>query len=145
MAYSVQADIEKSLPTATVALLTDDVNGTTIDVAVLNEAVADADETIDAYLRSRYTVPLNPVPAIIKKLSVDLAIWELYTRRPESETPEDVKTLHADALKLLKDVQAGRAQIGAPEETDEALGSYKTNRVADDRVFDTDKLDRMLS
>ena len=81
MAYCTQSDIEKQLPSERLITLTDDDGDDIPDTGVIDEAIADADEEIDSYLAARYTVPVSPVPGIVKKLSVDIAIWNLYARR----------------------------------------------------------------
>ena len=83
MAYCTQDDIEKLLPEDTVDQLTDD-EGTGAQVAArVSEAIAQADAEIDAWCGSRYSIPFTTVPDIIKKCSVDIAIYNLYSRTQE--------------------------------------------------------------
>lgn len=114
MAYCIQSDIEKLVPTQELAQITTE-SGSTPDADVVTEMIAKADAEIDAYCGSRYTVPFTTVPDIVASLSVDMAIYHLYSRR--SIAPEVRRLKYDDAVKFLKDVAAGRATLGASETT----------------------------
>ena len=87
------------------------------------EEVADADidaqiqascGVIDAYLASRYTLPISsPYPDVLKRFSVDMAVFHILMRR--GFNPEDYdanyKELHDRAEEFFKDVAAGRVSI----------------------------------
>jgi len=108
MAYCDQDDLLKLVPEQELAELTTEA-GETPDAEVVNEIIAQADAEIDAYLAVRYQLPLSETPARVKALSVDLALYHLYTRR--SVMPEVRRQKYEDAVKFLKDVGAGRAEI----------------------------------
>lgn len=112
MAYCTQADIEKLIPEQELAELTAE-SGDTPDADVVAEGIAKADAEIDAYCGARYTVPFASVPAIVKSLSVDIAIYHLYSRR--SVAPEVRRQKYEDAVKFLRDVSAGKATLGDSE------------------------------
>jgi phage gp36-like protein len=76
MAYCIQDDLLKMIPIAELAELTAE-SGTEPDSEVVAEAVAKADGEIDAYLGVRYSLPLAEVPALVRSLSVDLALFHL--------------------------------------------------------------------
>jgi phage gp36-like protein len=89
------------------------------DPQVVAEAVARADAEIDSYLALRYPVPLVPTPGRVKALSVDLALYHLYSRR--GLAPEVRRRRYADAVAFLRQVAAGQAVLDgaggeAPEE-----------------------------
>ncbi len=133
MAYSVEADIKKQLDPALLVQLADDDNDGVADSGVISQAIADADAELDSYLSGRYTVPLSPVPALVKKLSVDVAIWNLYSRRSTVED-EVRKSRYAAAVKLLTAISKGEARLGIdPEPTSEQ--DIQTTRVKTDRTF----------
>ena len=48
---------------------------------VVEEAIAKADGEIDAYLGLRYQLPLMGIPAQVRSLSVEIALYHLYSRR----------------------------------------------------------------
>ena len=143
MAYSAKADIQKVLSDTTLAQLTDHVNGTTIDDAKITQAIGDADELIDAYLRGRYTLPFSSMPTVVKQISVDIAIFNLYSKRPEREMPETIRARYRDALRLLSDIQSGKATLADASGVVAEPGEYATNKTDDDRVFTKELLDQM--
>lgn len=105
--YCSLDDIRKNIPDISLIELTDD-NGTgQINTGIAEEAIEYADSTIDGYLRGRYTLPLNPVPKIIQKISIDIAIYHIYSRRFELEMPEGMQKRYENAIKLLENIQKG--------------------------------------
>lgn len=91
--------------------LTDDEGSETIDTAVVESAISDACSLIDSYCAGRYSVPFDPVPTVIRQLAVDLAIYNLYSRRGDA-VPENRVLRQQNALKLLDRIASGRITIG---------------------------------
>jgi len=113
MAYCTQSDLLNLIPVQELAELTTD-SGDIPDSQVVAEAIDRADAEIDAYLGSRYTLPLNPVPDQVKGLSMDMALYHLYSRR--SLAPPVRRQKYEAALSLLKQIAAGEAIVeGASE------------------------------
>ena len=140
MAYSTQADIEAQLSEAELIQLTDDADAGVVDASVVARAIADADDEINSYLQERYTVPLNPVPGLIRKLSVDLAVYNFYSRR-DLEAPVRTKR-YEDATRLLKLLARGDASLGLEPPPAEAHGEeIQTGRKKADRIFTRKKGD----
>lgn len=110
MAYCTQSDIEKLISTAELAQLTAESGGTP-DAAVVAEAIAAADAEIDSYLLVRYQLPLSTVPARVKGLSVDMAIYKLCLRRSLKNVNEARRQAYEDAVKFLQLVARGLAVI----------------------------------
>ena len=94
--YSTLTDIKKLIPEDTVIQLTDDENTGAVVESRVTEAIAQADAEIDSYCGGKYSVPFTTVPDIVKKISVDIAIYNLYSRKVE-EIPET----RADRYKML--------------------------------------------
>src|SRR3972149_5106499 len=101
--YSVLDDIKKLLPDVLLLQLTDDENIGTINTPRVNEAIAQADAEIDLSCGMIYQVPFVIVPAVIKKHSVDIAIYNLYSRRVE-EIPQTRDDRYRNAKKELGDI-----------------------------------------
>ncbi len=137
MAYSTYIDLKKMIPEETLVQLTDDEGAGTANQARISEAVAQADADIDGYLGARYAVPLaEPIPAVIRKLSVDLAVYHLYSRRLE-EIPETRAERYKNALRMLEGIAKGLISLGAtpaPEAAPDAGGPEATRSVTD-RTF----------
>jgi phage gp36-like protein len=137
--YCTQTDMENRLdPKHLVELADDDADGTT-DTAVVEAAIADADGLIDSHLRSRYSVPLDPVPALITKLSADLAIASLFARRRESASPVH-ESRARDAVALLEEIAKGKIVLAGVAES-QIKGSPDSTTRDDDKVFSRDTLD----
>ena len=85
-----------------VQLSNDNTRATEVDYAVLNKACEYATETVDGYLRSRYLLPLNDVPTLVRNICLQLARYWLYSRRPEGKGfPDNVKETYSQALKEI--------------------------------------------
>lgn len=142
MPYCTLSDLTAAIPEDRVIQLTDDTGDGIVDETKVGEAIDYADTLIDGHLRGRYTLPLSPVPKLVNKLSVDLAIWHLYARRPEIDVPDSIMERYRNALKLLRQVQNGEIKLGI--ETPAAgpgAGEYKTNKTASDKMFGKTVLD----
>lgn len=144
MGYCTQADIEKQLPPAQVIQLADDDGDGVADSGVVSDCITRADDEINAYAATRYTVPFTTVPALIRTISVDLAIWNLHKRRGLTER-DAIKQGYERAIQMLKDLAAGRLSIGetpGPSETE--VGGPEATTVVDEddsRIFTQAKLE----
>ncbi len=139
MAYCTQADIEKLIPAADLAILTTE-NELEPDAAVVAQAIADAGGEINGYLGIRYQVPLDPVPDLVKAIAVDLAVYNLHKRRPLLPMPETCRQSYADRIGFLKQVVAGTATIGATAAPPPAVSQDVTEIGSGERIFSTDTL-----
>lgn len=135
MPYSNKSDLLKVIDENTLAQLTDDDAGEAIDDAVIDDAIADADELIDVYLRTRYDVPLSDPPGILKQISRNLALYNLYARRPETEMPETIMARNENAGNLLASIRDGKVTLGTATATSEEPDKFRTNKTDDDTLF----------
>lgn len=136
--------IKERLPESNLVHLTDDASTSQIDEAKVDEAIADADAIIDSHLSERYSVPLVSVPKLIVRISVDLSIYMLYTRKYESEMPETMRARYKDAVALLEKIAKGTTHL---PDVDGNNGPVKpeTTRVTkttDQRLFGSATLDQ---
>jgi phage gp36-like protein len=139
MAYCTLSELENQISEAALIDITYEVTGVdgevpAVDEDIIDAAIADADAEIDAYLYGRYAVPLDPVPAIIAKISVDLTIYRLSGRRglPVSD---DRRANYEDSIRLLRDIQKGVATIGASTPTPSSDSGPISTSASTDRVF----------
>jgi phage gp36-like protein len=112
MAYSAQDDILDQLDEAILIQLTDDEGTGSVNADRVAQAIADADAEIDGYLASRHQVPLDPVPENIRKYSVDIAIYNLFSRRADT-LPDTRKERYQAAVRYLEKVAEGKWTLGA--------------------------------
>jgi phage gp36-like protein len=116
MRYCSRADIGSAMPERTlIQLSSDDPAAIFPDEAVIEDAVRQAEELVDGYLRGRYSLPLDPVPTVLRDAAVHLARHWLYQRRPEGALPEAVKDSRKDTLKLLESIRDGVVTLGMPD------------------------------
>jgi phage gp36-like protein len=102
-------------------------------MVVVNRALNDARDTIDAHIGSRYTLPINPQPAILGRIACNLARRYLY----DDQVTEAVKCNFEDDMKLLRGVQGGTASLGAEAVTGEQPASQAgAELVTAGRVWD---------
>ncbi len=141
--YCSKADIQKRVSdTDLIELTTEDAQAQVPDDDIIDEAIEAADEEIESYAAARYNVPFSPVPGRIMDVSRDIAIWNLYARRPAIETPEVIKDRYKSAVKWLEKLNAGKVTIGdspEPAESETVGGQVSQN----DRVFTRDTLGGM--
>lgn len=130
MAYHELAELSPGqIPEADlVALTCDSEEESTVDEAIWTTCAAAADALIDGYIGRRAALPLEEVPVVVRQLSVDLTLVNLYRRR-FGKLPEDVKDRLETAERRLRDIEAGRLSLGlqpAPSANTELTGRVLT-------------------
>ena len=142
MAYCTLSDLKKLIPESSLVQLTDDSGTGMVDETRTDEAIAQADADIDAYCGTRFQVPFSPVPDIIRKISVDLTIYNLYSRRLD-EIPKTREDRYRDAVKKLEGIGKGTISIGEDPRPDPSgyIGGPEADRDDDDLTFDDDSLE----
>ena len=152
MTYSTITDILKDLPLKELVNLTNDENrpindinlSSDADIVVVRvkKAIADADNEIDAYLRSRYTLPLQNVPSLITKISCDIAIYNLFCRRFRVDIP--YRDVYLSRIAELKLIQNGQMSLDISSDIDKQ-GYYLTNKNSDSKIFNSETLNQFWS
>jgi len=109
--------------------------GETLDHTPVEQALADASEEVDASLRGRYALPLANVPAVVRRLAIDLALAMLPT---EAAGDNDLVQERAKAArKMLDAVRKGDVDLGLAAPTT-SVGSVTF--VGPGMVFTSDRL-----
>lgn len=135
MAYATLSDITATIPEQTIINLTDDSGVGVVDQDKVVAAIADADAEIDSYCAARYTVPFEPVPAVIRKCSVDIAMYNLFSRCGE-KVPENRESRYKNAIKLLENIAKGVVTLGeVPAPPSNPQGSNRPEIVSNERIF----------
>lgn len=98
-------------------------------------AIAEADTIIDSYLSSRYSIPFDPVPDIIRKISASLAICQLHERTGDAFLPEGVVAKSKVYMGMLKEMQEGKMSIPGLEKPAAQPQAYITNNPDNNREF----------
>lgn len=133
MSYATQADILEQLDEDILVQLTDDADAGVVDADMVTRAIADADAEIDGYCGTRYDVPFTSVPAMIRKISVDIAIYNLYARR--KGTPEDRQKRYENAVRFLNNVSKGVITLGGDAPAQDLDSGPEATAKKSDRIF----------
>lgn len=138
MSYCTQANILDRIDEATLITLTDEAGVDEVDDDKVAAAIADADATVDAYCQVRYTIPLSPVPPKITQVSVDIALYNLYSQS-DLEMPEIRKDRNKEAIRFLEAAATGKINLGAATPT-QTNPDNAVSIESGDRIFTRDKM-----
>jgi phage gp36-like protein len=123
MAYCSQADVEIAAGGARALVELCDLDGArsgTVNATVLAAAIADADALIDSYVAKQRAVPLNPVPAVVRRVSAEETVHALRCRRQIVGEYEDQR--HENNVRWLEGVAKGMITLGVdPQPAKSAL------------------------
>jgi len=142
MPYLIIDDIRASLPEDELMRLTDDEGLGVVDEARVGDAIASAVSEVDAYCGGRYRVPVSPVPELLKKLTVDIVIYNLYGRAV-GEIPGSRSERYRNAIRQLEGISSGSVTLGAaiaPAPADQRSGA-QCNTETDGSVFSRDSME----
>ena len=144
MRYLTLTDLSLAIPEQTLIWLSnDDASATTINKAVVEEAVRQAEELVDAHLRGRYSLPLVTVPSVIKDIAVNLARHWLYGRRPEgADFPDAVTRTYKASIQTLEAIRDAKLTIGLPS-GEAAVSSGEMRVKANRQHFSSAFLEKM--
>ncbi len=112
--YSTKDDILTIITTQELAQLTDDVNGTVVNDAIVNSTIAAEDRIIDSNVSRYYEVPFSVVPDLIKDFSKKMARVALARRRilvTGGRYSRRIAKIYDECIAQLKLVNAGKADI----------------------------------
>ncbi len=133
MPYSSQDDLLEQVSSDELIQLTDDANAGIVDAGAVTRAIADADAEIDGYCGSRYNVPFASTPVMIRKISVDIALYNLYARRMGA--PADRQERYKNAVRFLRNVSRGIISLGGDAPAVDEDAGPRITVVKTDRIF----------
>ncbi len=140
MSYVTLYDLRQAMQEQRLIELTDDAGIGTVDENVVNLAIQSAASEVDGYVGVRYRVPMDPPHPLVKKLCLDLAVYQLHLRL--DRVSDAVQSLYDNAVRLLRDISKGVVSLGAEPEP-EASGHLRAVVRAPKRIFGRDDLDYM--
>lgn len=116
MSYTTQSEIIDKLPDYVVENLTDDDDGTTIDVGKIDSAIDDAQAVVDSYASAKYPVPFSSypnTPRIITKTATCIAIYILFSRQGIDINGVDrtIEVNYKDCVKWLEGLRDGKNKL----------------------------------
>ena len=133
MPYCTYNDVVTRVGATELAALADYDGDGVADAAAVNRAIADAQGDIDSYLQTKNTVPVAPVPPVLRKHCVTMAIY--YLQLGANSVTEDYRKAYDDVVKWLRDVIAGKAELGIEPKPAESSSSGGVRMDGQDRVF----------
>jgi phage gp36-like protein len=97
----------------------------TVDAALIDRAIADADALIDGYLKTRYALPLAAVPALVTDLSLIISIYKAHAHVAAEKITKD----YEGALRTLRDIASGmiRLDVAGAEPATSGASEVRTN------------------
>lgn len=139
MAYCTQQDLEERLGRDVLVELTDIEKTGEVDATRVSRACDDATAEIDSYVQARYPVPFEPVPPVVRRAAVTIAVALLFTSRGYDRGSSDEAFVDAyrATVAWLKEVARGHATLGVPQPAKD-LGARVT---AAPRVFTREKME----
>ena len=141
--YCTQDDLLGRMQPEVLVELADDDGDGVADVTIVEAVIESASALIDGYCQSRYPVPISPVPDVVTRICVDLAIYDLHVRRGLDPDSADgaIAQNRKDAIGFLRDVSRGVAAL--PTGTTEPHTPPTPVRVSSrPQVFTEDLLER---
>lgn len=120
MSYATQDDLvplrmsQKDLTELTVDVPSGDPDTDAATTAsVTSAALEEASGRVESYCRVRYVTPLQQSEDV-KALTLDIAIYLLFSRRRTTKITETVQQRFDQAIGFLKDVSAAKASLDQP-------------------------------
>ncbi|MGH7000542.1 MAG: gp436 family protein [Stellaceae bacterium] len=149
MVYATPNDMIARYPNRDLVQLTnEDPTQTAVNTGALQQVVNDASAEIDGYLGSRFSLPLSDPPALLNRLTCDIAMYRLQALRPLHDMA-DARKRYEDAVELLVRVARGEVTLGLsadnvepPQAQDAVLtqAGGDSSGVLPQRVFDRGSL-----
>ena len=137
MAYCTQSDLEDRYGADRLASLADYDGDGSGDADTVGGAIDDAQAEIDSYLQTRYSVPVDPVPNVLRVQTAKLAMHYLALQR--DSVTEDLEQARKDVISWCEQVAAGQVTLAAETTPKESEGAARVSLNGKDRVFGRDK------
>ncbi len=106
-----------------------------IDESLALASIHDAMGIIDSYIGQRADLPLKTVPALVKTLTIDLAVYYLKVKVGNTNSKDSaVSKLYDDAIKHLERFAKGETSLGlmiVDDNADNDTQETETNNHAD--------------
>lgn len=136
--YATQSDMVLLFGEKEVRQITDRLLTGAIDTPVLTDALQLASDEIDAYIGSRYPLPLASTPRLLMRVCCDVARYRLLGS--DVQETEAARNRYRDAIRTLEQVRDGHMSLGL-DMAQQPVGTSDTVGIINGRrVFDADSL-----
>ncbi len=141
--YCTLDDLKAQVSEAVLVELTDDEGTGQVDQARVDAAITAATDEINGYCQARYPVPFDPVPGFIRKLAVDIALYNLFSRRGYNDQAEEggdkaIIDRYRAAVRTLENIAKGVVTLGVPNPPPATDG---TDIRSNPRIFSRERLE----
>ncbi|MDH5185171.1 MAG: DUF1320 domain-containing protein [Gammaproteobacteria bacterium] len=136
MPYATAQDIIDRYGNDQLLLIADRDGDGLVDAAVVDQALADASAEIDAYLATRYELPMAPVPTVLVRVCVDIVMYRLAA--DADMATEEKRIRFDDVITLLSRISTGKVSLGVVTPPESSNGAVLVNGPG--RRFGRDKL-----
>lgn len=104
------------------------LEGSQIDLDLIETEIAYADELIEGYVLARHgwlsNIDVESIPNLLRGLGGDIVRYRLRDKfSGQGQISETVETRYRDALKRLVDIQAGKLDLKKPSDVPGGVGS----------------------
>jgi len=138
MPYATKDDIDRLYGEDLLVRIADYDKDGVPDEDVIDRALQGADEICDAYLSSQYTVPVTPVPGIVRTCAINIAVYNIALGVTTRTT--EMRQRYEDAIEHLKRIAKGDVGLGLPpvdpDGPDGPAGPGDPNAKRKGRIFD---------
>ena len=132
MSYATQQDIIDRYGEDDLIVAADHDQDGEADANVVAQGLEDATDLINTYVGKKETLPLSPVPAVLKRLCVDIALYLM--SQPPAITDEKRKRFE-DAVKLLTAISEGKVSLGISKADMTSSNAGGASFQSDKRLF----------
>ncbi len=139
MAYCTLTNLKNSISEDQLIQLTDDDDHGEIDTDKIDAAIAKADSKINGYCGKKYSVPFVIVPDVVRDLSVDIAVYNLFSRRGAADGER--RDQYQDAIKFLEGVASGKNSLGENDPDGSPAETHRPDISSSDRIFSRSNMD----
>ena len=123
--YATEADLKTRFGAQVIEELKLGREGGADPIDVVQVALQDAEEEINGYIGSRYSLPLASAPSNLKRIACDIARYRLYTEDPL----EHITKLYEEAVSFLKLIATNKAHLQIQNvETNEIVNDTPKNK-----------------
>lgn len=138
MNYCTLEDIRGHVPEARLVEITDDTSPNvtgTVNAAIVEKAIVESSDIIDAYIGKRFKLPLPGIPSVLRTICIDLSIYNLYERVTELNVSDGMQLRYKNAIALLKGIAEGDVSIGIVPEEEIPETSFNVVSKSGDALF----------
>lgn len=131
MSYATLEDLIERAGETEIRQIADRDNDGEIDAGVIQGALEHADNLVNGYVATKYSLPFAVVPDLVRTWAIDIARHRLHHEGP----PEWVITDYDNAIAALKDVAKGAITLPIASGETPATSSGTTMFSAPEEVF----------